>query len=138
MNTDLPTIEEELYRKAVNELERLLICKQDGRLTNAQFSSSIDTMFAMVSGLVEGDFLSLVTEASDEIVKDTSFINVLAYRKKGVMVITFSDKSKGKFTVGRFKTTDMKRYDAESSGEFLLKEKDVKKRLEKAGFSQIK
>lgn len=70
----LPTVEEELERKTFAELENLISNRELGKITNAEYLASLNTMFAICSGLVGKDFFELISAASGEAVKgDYSF-----------------------------------------------------------------
>lgn len=61
---DLPTLREELDRKVFATLEHLFHQVKTKRITVEQFSFGIDTLFMAVSGLVDDDFIQIITEAS--------------------------------------------------------------------------
>jgi hypothetical protein len=63
VKTDIPTLQEELDRKAFETLEFLCYGVEQGRITPEQFSTGIDVLFMTVSGLLRNDFIGLVTEA---------------------------------------------------------------------------
>lgn len=56
----------ELNRKTFETLEWLLSGVDRGRITEEQFSVAIDALFMTVSGLVEGSFIEIVTEAQEQ------------------------------------------------------------------------
>ena len=60
---DLPTLREELDRKVFATLEHLFHQMKTERITMEQFSFGIDTLFMAVSGLVDKDFINIITEA---------------------------------------------------------------------------
>lgn len=62
----LPTLYEELNRKTFETIEWLVMGLQNGRLTNEQFSMGVDTLFMTVNGLVDKDFIRMVTEAQEQ------------------------------------------------------------------------
>ncbi|MFT4064349.1 hypothetical protein [Paraburkholderia sp.] len=63
VKTDVPTLQEELDRKAFETLEYLTWSVDQGRITAEQFSTGVDVLFMTVSGLLKKDFIDLVTEA---------------------------------------------------------------------------
>jgi hypothetical protein len=63
VNTDLPTLQEEIDRKAFETLEWLTHSVAQGRITAHQFSTGVDVLFMAVSGLLRKDFIELVSEA---------------------------------------------------------------------------
>lgn len=65
-NYDLPTTQEELDRKSIETLEKLILDHRNHRISTAQFDVGINTLFSVASGLVSRDFIELVTRASRE------------------------------------------------------------------------
>lgn len=78
---ELPTIQEELERKAFAELENLVCRVESGDITNAEYKASINTLFAICSGLVNGDFFEMITLAGEEVVVDHSFSRKRLFRR---------------------------------------------------------
>lgn len=63
VSNELPTLQEEVDRKAFETLEWLTHAVSEGRMTAHQFSTGIDVLFMTVSGLLRKDFIELVSEA---------------------------------------------------------------------------
>lgn len=63
---ELPTLKEELSRKALDTLEGLMVKRSHKEITRTELSMSLDTLFSAVSGLVEEDFLDLITMAGED------------------------------------------------------------------------
>jgi hypothetical protein len=61
--SELPSIQDELSRKVHETLEWLLVGVERGRITKEQCSFGLDTLFMAVSGLVDKDFIKIITEA---------------------------------------------------------------------------
>ena len=80
-NHELPTIKEELTRKTFDELESLVNRKELGKITECEYKASINTLFAICSGLVDDGFFELITQASEEIVIDHSFSRKRVFKK---------------------------------------------------------
>lgn len=59
----VPTLREELDRKVFGTLEYLINGEAKGRLTAEQASFGLDVLFMAVSGLVDNDFINIITEA---------------------------------------------------------------------------
>lgn len=73
---ELPTIQEELSRKAIDTLEELLRKEKQGKINKAQLDVALDTLFSTVSGMVDEEFIDLITLASDEVKShDQSYID---------------------------------------------------------------
>lgn len=52
MSEQLPSIANELERKTLDQLERLMRFYEQGKISKAQFASSVDTMYQIVAGLI--------------------------------------------------------------------------------------
>jgi hypothetical protein len=57
-----PTVQEEIDRKAFEEIERLVLGLQQGKISNAQFGSSMLTLFNAVSGLCSRGVMDVIAE----------------------------------------------------------------------------
>ena len=62
----IPELREELDRKVMATLEWLITGYAKGRLTEHQVSTGMDALFMAVSGLVDNDFIQIITEAQNE------------------------------------------------------------------------
>ena len=60
----LPSLQDELNRKAFQSMEWLTNAFDKGKVSEAQFSTGVDVLFMATSGLVDGEILTLVTQAS--------------------------------------------------------------------------
>lgn len=63
MQHDIPTLTEELERKSMDELSRILHLFETGRITHREMNLMLDTLWACVSGLASEDWRSLIEEA---------------------------------------------------------------------------
>ena len=70
----LPTLKDELDRKVFETIEYLTGAAHKGRMTKAQVSASLDTLFMTVSGLVDNDFINIITEAQTVVGGDKSVV----------------------------------------------------------------
>ena len=70
----IPTLKEELDRKVFETIEYLVSAVRKGRMTQAQVSASLDTLFMAVSGLVGSDFIDIITEAQSYVGTDKSVV----------------------------------------------------------------
>lgn len=70
----LPTLKDELDRKVFETIEYLVSAVHKGRMTQAQVSASLDTLFMAVSGLVDNDFINIITEAQNVAGSDKSVV----------------------------------------------------------------
>ncbi|MGZ8172995.1 hypothetical protein [Methylobacter sp.] len=95
----VPDIKEELERKTLIELENLVNALDLGKITNAEYLASINTLFAVCSGLVDGDFFQLISAASKEAVKDYSFNRTRIFRKEDKVTIISRKKNTRDFLV---------------------------------------
>lgn len=72
--SDMPTLKDELDRKVFETIEYLISAERKGRMTKAQVSASLDTLFMAVSGLVDNDFINIITEAQTVVDGDKSVV----------------------------------------------------------------
>lgn len=71
---DLPAVEDELDRKAIETLEMLLLKRDQGKITEAQFDTGLDILFSVAGGIVREDFAELISQAAEDINRsDPSF-----------------------------------------------------------------
>ena len=70
----LPTLRDELDRKVFETIEYLVGAVHKGRMTQAQVSASLDALFMAVSGLVDNDFINIITEAQNVAGGDKSVV----------------------------------------------------------------
>jgi hypothetical protein len=84
----LPTLKEEVDRKAFETVEWLFTSLDKGKLTAAQFSTGIDTLFMAVNGLVNEGVADLITAADFEARHEIHTISHVYI--KGGNVITLS------------------------------------------------
>lgn len=62
---DLPTLREELDRKVFETLNWMITGHTKGILTADQLSMGMDTLFMAVSGLVDKDFIQIISTTQD-------------------------------------------------------------------------
>jgi hypothetical protein len=62
---DLPTLREELDRKVFETLNWMITGHAKGILTADQFSMGMDTLFMAVNGLVDKDFVQIISTTQD-------------------------------------------------------------------------
>lgn len=63
--SDVPSLREELDRKVFEALEDLANGTSTGRMTAAEVSGGIKTIFTAVSGLVDNKFIEIITGLGD-------------------------------------------------------------------------
>lgn len=101
MTQELPSIKDELERKTFERLERLIYEREHDLITNAEYKASIETMFAICSGLVDNGFFKMITLAAEETVNDYSFDRARIFRKGSKLKIfcTYKNRAKNEFTI---------------------------------------
>lgn len=62
--SQLPTLKEELDRKAFETIDWLATSFDQGKLTNAQYAAGLEALFMAVSGLCDDEIVDLITTAS--------------------------------------------------------------------------
>lgn len=70
----LPTLKDELDRKVFETIDYLVSAIHRGRMTKMQVSASLDALFMAVSGLVDNDFIEIITEAQKFVAGDKSVV----------------------------------------------------------------
>ena len=60
----LPSLQDELNRKAFQTMEWLSNASDKAKISEAQFSTGVDALFMATSGLVDAGILALVSQAS--------------------------------------------------------------------------
>lgn len=68
VQADVPTLREELDRKVFETLDWIIGGLQNGKLTKDQASFGLDTLHKATCGLVDDEFIEIMT-AADELVK---------------------------------------------------------------------
>src|SRR3954469_10304174 len=58
-----PSMQEELDRKAFEEVERLALALNQGKITNGQFASSLLSLWNTLSGLVSSNVSDIIAQA---------------------------------------------------------------------------
>jgi hypothetical protein len=86
----LPTLREELDRKVYETLEWLIVGHEKGRLTKEQVSMGMNVLFMAVSGLVDGDFIHIITEAQNEFQANKSVVKRHFHAPEANATMTFS------------------------------------------------
>lgn len=113
----LPTLKEELDRKVFETIEYLVGAVQKGRMTQAQVSASLDTLFMAVSGLADNDFINIITEAQRVVGGDKSPVKRILMNQEtaelvvitwtpGEATVTVSKREFGWATGGSVKDCD--------------------------------
>lgn len=90
--SSLPTIREELDRKVFETLDWLTTSVRKCRITEEQFSMGIDTLFMAVSGLVDKDFINIITEAQNQCQHAKSVVRRLYQNAESGEVIVYAWK----------------------------------------------
>jgi len=140
---EVPEIKEELERKTFAELENLISKRELGRITNAEYVASIGTLFSICSGLVDGDFFNVITEAGKAYDEDYSFNRTRIIRKgKSAVVITRASTAKN-FRVTILKSSNLseiimtgERDETDTNIETELKIYKLLCKLETAGYCE--
>jgi hypothetical protein len=84
----IPTLREELDRKVFETIEYLIAAVKKGRMTKAQVSASFDTLFMAVSGLVDNDFINILTSAQEHFCGDQSVVKKHFYNPADGEILT--------------------------------------------------
>ncbi|TSP14018.1 hypothetical protein [Cupriavidus campinensis] len=99
-----PTLQEEIERKSFEALDWLITSAALGKLSDAQFSTGLDTLFMAVNGLVRGQaFLDLMSAAQSE--ADAGSVNErrVFMRKDGQVVVLAWEVGSMRVTVSMYR-----------------------------------
>ena len=110
MNDLLPTVAAELERKTVEQFERIVRAKEQGKITQAQFASSIETIFMVVSGLVPEPII-LALECQDISKSDGTFDTKRVFwkRQSGESVSVHRHSQGERLTITKFKVGEIQK-----------------------------
>lgn len=86
----LPTLKEELDRKVADTLDWLVRGVEGGKLTKEQASTGLDTLFMAVSGLVDGEFIHIITSAQDYVAGASSIVKKHFHAPASDETVTFT------------------------------------------------
>ncbi len=70
-NSEVPSIKDELQRKAFGHLGHMAIQLESGRISEAQFETGVRAVWACVSGLVDKWLIDTISEIQDK--RDASY-----------------------------------------------------------------
>jgi hypothetical protein len=63
LNSEPPTMREELERKVTEEVERVILAARNGKMTAYGYHTALEGLWGGVAGLVSKDSMELITEA---------------------------------------------------------------------------
>lgn len=86
----IPTLKDELDRKVFETIEFLVNANHRGRMSKAQVSASLDTLFMAVNGLVDKDFIDIITTAQETVGGDKSAVKKHFYNPDDGEILTLS------------------------------------------------
>jgi hypothetical protein len=66
LNSEPPSIREELERKVVDEIERLFVAVRAGKITSYAYHQAIEGLWGGVAGLVSRESMEVITAAKKE------------------------------------------------------------------------
>ena len=108
MLDQLPTKEEELERKSMDELSRILHLYDIGRITHREMNLMLDTLWACVSGLTSEEWREFIEEAR-RIEDDRVPFEYHAIRKHPYTLISLHRSDESLSVIMRTSTGDIKR-----------------------------
>lgn len=88
MTLVVPSLQEELNRKVLNSLSGLVDGYAKGKLTKEHLSVGADVLFEAVSGLVERDFIKMITEIGDMTKDVQKTERSVLQMKKTIVILT--------------------------------------------------
>lgn len=134
----IPTLKEELDRKVMDTLEWIQHAHAKARITDAQASVAVDTLFKIVSGLVDDQFIDIVSSMSIMYAGKPKLVRVLIKENKivkmewtiGESAITITGYTQGEET-----SVQVKEYDTPEEAK-VAGDKVITK-LKAFGYTQI-
>ncbi len=108
MFEDLPTKEEELERKAMDELIRILNLYDIGRITHREMNLMLDTLWECMAGLTSDEWRKFIEEAR-RVEDDRVPFEYHALRKHPYSLISLQRTDESLLIVMRTATGDVKR-----------------------------
>ena len=126
----IPDVQDELDRKAIETLEMLLLRRDQGKITEAQFDTGIDVLFSTVSGLVREDFAELISLSADDIDRnDPSFEQRRVFWSEGTFFYLKENIEKAKLMLAKHSGGEWKKFEKDYS-DLPFPEKSLKKYVE--------
>ncbi|MFP3343917.1 hypothetical protein R0J87_15565 [Halomonas sp. SIMBA_159] len=108
MIEDLPTKEEELERKAMDELSRILNLYDIGRITHREMNLMLDTLWECMAGLTSEEWREFIQEAR-RLGDDRVPFEYHALRKHPYTLISLHRSDESLSVIMRTSTGDIKR-----------------------------
>lgn len=96
-----PSMRDELNRKTVEAVERLLQRWSNAEITNGQFVTGMQAIFATVAGIVDEDVMAIITTASSY-VRDVPERSVRFYVKGAALILNQHTAGSGDVLVRRY------------------------------------
>jgi hypothetical protein len=109
-----PSVKQELERKTLDELQRLVLALEHGKVTQGQFNAAIDSLWLTTAGLVQRDIMDLIEKTKVNLIVDESWLRetfvstgerrftVTVSWKVGTDQVTLTRVADGKVTVSRW------------------------------------
>lgn len=125
----VPTIHEELARKALETIEKLHFDHEHGRTTEAQYSYGIDILWSAIAGIAGEDFVRL-TEAMKPPKRNGSYFTREFYLSPIGVIVKITNFHDGLVTLEKIHSkAGQVNYDFREDPDGLLKANDMFKKL---------
>lgn len=137
--TDLPTLKEELDRKALATIEDLLHLHSVAKISDAQLSTGIDALFKATSGLADEQILHIITEASKLLPMASQTLRYAYLKGAGVVALNWI-VGDDKVTMVAYKggaVVETKTHDADSALEAKKYLQKTRKALTARGYQLL-
>lgn len=83
---EVPTLKEEIDRKAIETIESVLRARVNGSITEQQYSYAVDLIWSLFSGIAGNDFTGIL-EQMDSQKKEKIFVTQMVFAKNGSTVV---------------------------------------------------
>lgn len=95
---EVPSLDDEINRKAFNTIEWLFAAQQCGDIDSRQFNTGVDALFMATSGLVDDEMLTLINSAGE--LSDTSApLTKRHFYKAGSLISLRFDQGEDSYSV---------------------------------------
>jgi hypothetical protein len=86
---NVPSLKAELERKTLDELQRVLLCHQHGKMSDAECDAAVESMWMTTAGLVSKDIMNIVGQARAEFkgLSRTITRTFVSPDNKGVLIV---------------------------------------------------
>jgi hypothetical protein len=140
-----PSIKQELERKTLDELQRLILALEHGKVSPSQFNAAVRSLWQATAGLVSKDIMNLIEQTKAQLLTDDDAIS-RSYVSRDRATVISVDWLPGRESVKVTRIADGKRTNSVAAADpaSMIPSKDARdqfaricKRLEEAGMEKL-